>query len=266
MTLTGDLAHRFWRDGGLEIALIDCSAHAFPKHFHDEYVIGVNVVGGEFIWLEGQNYDAGLNEVTLYNPGEVQSSRPLHPQWQFISIYFNQEYMRFLFGENETIIFEKGVFSSPPFAESLRKGCLQCLNTPQVNSLEVHEYILMICNGLLAKTTSDPRDMIADSWIVAKTIDQMLSELSYIPSLYELSQAVSLSPVQLLRTFKKSTRLTPLQWLRFKKLHMVKAELISTTRLCDLAFKYGFADQAHLTRHFKRLFGVTPGVYRKLVK
>jgi AraC-like DNA-binding protein len=31
----------------------------------------------------------------------------------------------------------------------------------------------------------------------------------------------------------------------------------------DVAITTGFADQAHLTRHFKRVVGVPPGAYRR---
>ena len=33
--------------------------------------------------------------------------------------------------------------------------------------------------------------------------------------------------------------------------------------LADAALQAGFADQSHFTRHFRRLFGVTPGAYRR---
>ena len=33
--------------------------------------------------------------------------------------------------------------------------------------------------------------------------------------------------------------------------------------LADAALRAGFADQSHFTRHFGRLFGVTPGAYRR---
>jgi AraC-like DNA-binding protein len=32
--------------------------------------------------------------------------------------------------------------------------------------------------------------------------------------------------------------------------------------ICDAATASGFADQAHLTRSFRRTMGVTPGAYR----
>ena len=33
-------------------------------------------------------------------------------------------------------------------------------------------------------------------------------------------------------------------------------------RLAEVATRLGFADQAHLTRWFRRYYGVTPGAYR----
>jgi transcriptional regulator GlxA family with amidase domain len=32
--------------------------------------------------------------------------------------------------------------------------------------------------------------------------------------------------------------------------------------LSEIAADCGFADQSHFTRHFRRLFGTTPGAYR----
>jgi AraC-like DNA-binding protein len=35
--------------------------------------------------------------------------------------------------------------------------------------------------------------------------------------------------------------------------------------LADIAIATGFADQSHLSRHFKKAFGVTPGRWASLV-
>lgn len=37
--------------------------------------------------------------------------------------------------------------------------------------------------------------------------------------------------------------------------------LLSGHKPAEVAVEVGFSDQAHLTRHFKRLLGVTPGVF-----
>jgi AraC family transcriptional regulator len=45
------------------------------------------------------------------------------------------------------------------------------------------------------------------------------------------------------------------------------AELLGTRHgsLAEVALDSGFADQAQLTKTFKRLTGMTPGQYRKLI-
>ena len=42
-----------------------------------------------------------------------------------------------------------------------------------------------------------------------------------------------------------------------------KALLLRGWPISQAAAHTGFADQSHLTRHFKRLVGVTPGQYRQ---
>ena len=36
-------------------------------------------------------------------------------------------------------------------------------------------------------------------------------------------------------------------------------------KLIDVAVDCGFTDQSHLTRHFKRSLGVTPGAYQRMI-
>jgi AraC-like DNA-binding protein len=38
----------------------------------------------------------------------------------------------------------------------------------------------------------------------------------------------------------------------------------SETSLADIALACGFADQSHFTRTFTRVFGISPGAWRKL--
>ena len=44
----------------------------------------------------------------------------------------------------------------------------------------------------------------------------------------------------------------------------MKAEIARGISLADAAYGAGFADQSHMTRHFKSRFGLTPGRYAAL--
>ncbi|MGH8631238.1 MAG: AraC family transcriptional regulator [Burkholderiales bacterium] len=80
-------------------------------------------------------------------------------------------------------------------------------------------------------------------------------------SLADIAQAAHLSPFHLARRFKKSTGMTPHQYLVEVRVNSARSLLSAgagSRSLADVAAAVGFSDQSHLTRHFKRLLGLTP--------
>jgi len=75
-----------------------------------------------------------------------------------------------------------------------------------------------------------------------------------------LAREVGLSPAHFARAFKETLGRAPHQYLLALRLARAR-RLIETSNasLSDIAQRTGFADQAHLTRLFKRAFGRTPG-------
>jgi AraC family transcriptional regulator len=74
-----------------------------------------------------------------------------------------------------------------------------------------------------------------------------------------IAQAVGLSPYHFTRLFKESTGQSPHQYVVDARVRKAK-ELLTTGKftISEAAFHLGFADQSHLTRHFKRVFGLPP--------
>ncbi len=57
----------------IELTHLDCSGHAFPKHFHNEYVIGVNTYGHEPAGSARLNRVAVIHQEDEYVPvGGIQ--------------------------------------------------------------------------------------------------------------------------------------------------------------------------------------------------
>jgi AraC family transcriptional regulator len=80
-------------------------------------------------------------------------------------------------------------------------------------------------------------------------------------SLDQLAATVHLSPFHLARRFKQTTGVSPHQYLIEVRVNAARALLDAGSgqrSLAEIAAAVGFADQSHLTRHFKRRFGVTP--------
>jgi AraC family transcriptional regulator len=74
-----------------------------------------------------------------------------------------------------------------------------------------------------------------------------------------IAQAVSMSRCWFTRLFKESTGQTPHQYVVEARVRKAK-ELLTTGKftISEAAHHVGFVDQSHLTRHFKRVFGLPP--------
>lgn len=99
---------------------------------------------------------------------------------------------------------------------------------------------------------------------VLRTVELMRQRLASSLSLEELAQHAGVSPFHFARLFKTATGHPPHEYLiRLRVDHA--QELIArqgrTLTMAAIAQESGFADQSHMTRHFRRVLGVTPGEY-----
>lgn len=80
--------------------------------------------------------------------------------------------------------------------------------------------------------------------------------------LEDLSSLVDLSPFHFAREFKRTTGMTPHRYIISRRLERAREWLVQGKHsIGEIANEFGFADQSHLTRLFKRQFGLTPADY-----
>jgi AraC family transcriptional regulator len=98
-----------------------------------------------------------------------------------------------------------------------------------------------------------PREKLVRA--VAYIQDQLDTDLT----VSEIAQAVGLSPNHFTKLFKESTGQSPYQYVVEARVRKAK-ELLTTAKftISEAAHHVGFVDQSHLTRHFKRVFGLPP--------
>jgi AraC family transcriptional regulator len=83
-------------------------------------------------------------------------------------------------------------------------------------------------------------------------------------SLEELAAIAQLSPYHFCRSFKRSTGLTPHQYVIRQRVERAKLLLKDGKMgISQVAVACGFTHQSHLNRHFKQLTGVTPKIFSK---
>jgi AraC family transcriptional regulator len=95
-------------------------------------------------------------------------------------------------------------------------------------------------------------------------LDYLNSYLDRNISLPELANLAEMSQFHFLRLFRASSGKTPHRYLVDRRVQVATSILLhEDVSLAEVAYRVGFADQSHLTRHFRRITGVSPGSLRR---
>jgi AraC family transcriptional regulator len=94
---------------------------------------------------------------------------------------------------------------------------------------------------------------------LVRAVEYIQDQLDADLTVSGIAQAVGMSPYHFTRLFKEFTGQTPYQYVVDARVKKAK-ELLTTGKftISEVAYHVGFADQSHLTRHFKRAFGLPP--------
>ena len=101
-------------------------------------------------------------------------------------------------------------------------------------------------------------------WQVRKLTAFVEGHLDQTILVEDLADLVDLSPGHFCRSFKDAFDVTPHAYLIQARIRRAQSLMCATDEsLSRIAVSCGLADQAHLTRLFRRLVGVTPSAWRR---
>lgn len=266
---TGEVAHYYRHPALPEVDLLRARfvTHRFARHAHDGYVFGVIDAGVEEFEHPGGVQRAGPGSVVVVNPGVVHGGHAGAPEgWAYRVIYPPVDVVAGVAADlgarPGTPAFPAPVLDDPAAADLLRavhrageKG----------DALAASTMLRTALAGLLTRHAHDLRrnDAPAGTPRAVREAREILhASLVGPPSLDELAEAVGTRPFPLLRAFRDALGLPPHAYLNQVRVRKARALLDEGLRPAEVAARTGFADQAHLTRHFKRTLGVPPGAYR----
>jgi AraC-like DNA-binding protein len=97
--------------------------------------------------------------------------------------------------------------------------------------------------------------------VVRKARDLLHSRFAERVTLDELAKEAQVSTHYLLRSFTRAVGLPPHAYQTHLRVAQARRLLEKGLSLSSVASQVGFADQSHLSRHFRRTLGFTPGAY-----
>ena len=80
-----------------------------------------------------------------------------------------------------------------------------------------------------------------------------------------LEEATGLERFTLARQFRRRLGTSPYRYLTMRRLDHAKARMRAGDSLAGAAAASGFADQSHMTRQFRRAYGLAPGRWRAIL-
>ncbi|GAP97982.1 helix-turn-helix domain-containing protein [Leptolyngbya sp. NIES-2104] len=247
-------------------------AWEMPENYLAQPIVSVNIGAAQKLErviegrLQRENFLTG--NIALY-PAEVDYCLRWEKEAEFLLVGLDPNHLSQLAAEvsgKETVELLPLLSAPDPLIHQLALALKSELESPQVGGkLYVDTIAQTFALHLLRNyTSSQPRSVPSTlhglpQHKLQQATDYIQDALDRDLSLAELAAVVQMSPFHFAHLFKQSTGLAPHQFVIRCRVERAKELLLhSSLSIADIAVEVGFANQSHLTRHFRRIVGVTP--------
>ena len=253
--------------GAIELFTFERHRHAFPRHVHDVLTLGVFGPGNGTIRVRGGAQRAATGMLLAIAPNEVHSAEPFRGSgWTYRSMCPSPALLAHaLDGLPSAFSFGQPVIEDATLASEVGAAHASLSAGPATLETEVRVVELIrravgrhaSVRSREAGTSPPGRD------IAARAAHLMEQGLARPLHLADIATECGVSPFQLIRAFHTTFGVPPHAWLMQVRLRRARAMLVRGESIARAAFACGFVDQSHLTRVFKRYYGMTPGAYSR---
>ncbi|TGG91689.1 AraC family transcriptional regulator [Natronospirillum operosum] len=263
----------FWRARDLKAELLSghFSNFSYDIHTHDTACLSLITRGAIRIKMRGQTFTARQGDLYAIEADEPHAGWPVDSAgWNLRTLYVDTAHLRSLVGTEgtESSLDFMGPIINDRELSSLFYGVHRCsqFDGPQADR---EEQYLAFTTRLFERYVKNGRtdDVVGSESRAIDMARRFIDEsLDKHLSLTEMAGAAGLPPFRFYRAFEKSTGMTPHAYQRQARVRLATSLIRDNRPLSEVAMLTGFADQAHLTRWFRRMMGVTPGVFQKAIQ
>ncbi|MBI9087150.1 MAG: AraC family transcriptional regulator [Desulfobacterales bacterium] len=268
---------KLWRTeglDGLDLMRATYVHQRFPRHSHDRFAVGVIESGALGFSYRGENVVASQGAINLANPDEAHTGHAVTDTgWTYRMFYMDTALLQRAADEiagrpSPYPFFQAGVIMDKTLAQAIHSlhRSLEAAETPL---LEKETRLLAMLTGLILRHADAPpllQPVGRERAAIRRVLAHMRENLGEDLCVEKLASVACLSPFHFIRVFGLETGLPPHTYLIQARVRRAQRLLARGRTIPDAALSTGFSDQSHLSRHFKRITGVTPGQYRRIVQ
>lgn len=254
--------------GTLDLLRFHNYEHAFPRHAHEHYTVGVFERDNGTLWYRGATWRAADGTVLAVPPDEVHAAEPARGAgWTYRAFYPSLELVETGLGVRGDAT--RALFPAPVLHDARLASSLLALHhdlLSGVESLDAEERLVVALRALIARHAVErPWPTRAAPPMAARAVEHARAYLdahfAEPVKLARLASECRLSAFHLIRSFRAIVGLPPHAYLTQVRANRARDLLLRGESPSAAAYRCGFCDQSHLTRTFKRIFGLTPGAY-----
>lgn len=236
--------HRFYRLPelpGLEIRHGRGACIAYGVHAHDVYSVGLVLAGKTDYQCENRHYSVRRGDVMVLPPHTPHACNPEPGHWHYLMLYIAPEMWR------QTVGAVAGT-GAPWRSAALSRVLLALLGAARAaDATGVAQAWAAAAHLLRQRVAAGPTQDALWRQRVAALPDSGRSPAE------ERQWRRVLAP----------SGMSPHRWRLNRRINRARQWLRQGVPLAEVAYRLGFADQAHFQRLFKHYTAVTPGQYRR---
>lgn len=242
--------------------------HAYPRHSHDYFVICLIERGRQSFLHKGTSYVTPSGGIILINPGAVHTGEAVDEHgFEMLSLYPTISQMATiaseLAGRHQAVPFFKNVRVDDAWVTknliSLQRVLFDASDTLEYESRFTWIIAQLVRRYADALFTEPP--LRRETTAIEKARRYIDENFARGVSLSELAQYIGFSPYYFLRVFRTEVGMPPYEYLENIRVRRAQQLMQSGKSLAAVTVEAGFSSQSHMTRHFKKIIGVTPGQY-----
>lgn len=254
-----------WRPrvpGVVEVFHAHYTEYAYPMHVHDAWTLLIVDDGAVRYDLDRHEHGTPHDTVSLLPPYVPHNGAPVTERgFRKRVLYLDLSVL------DEGLV--GAAVDGPDLRDPLLRGRIGQLHTALTrpgDEFEAESRLTLVTERLYGHLRPRRRPEVPppDRGVAHQLRELLDARLVEGVGLEEAARLVHAHPAHLVRAFGRSFGIAPHQYLMSRRVERARRLLLRGMRPADTAVAAGFYDQAHLTRHFRRLVGVTPGRYARL--
>jgi AraC-like DNA-binding protein len=243
------------------------AGHGYDPHRHDTYAIGVTLRGVQSFGYRGATVHSRRGQAIVLHPDEVHDGRAgTEAGFRYRMAYIEPRLIQDALGERRrSLPFAHEAVTDDARLIAAIAPALEDLEAP-IEDLQRDQIILAIAEALAALDGTSCRGAIREDSFraVVRARDFLDANLEQLVKSEQLERVAGLSRFALARHFRACLGTSPHRYLVMRRLDRARRLMLSGASLADVAASNGFADQSHMSRQFKKAYGVSPGHWKRM--